>query len=131
MMADPSVHSLLFLCFCTNLQNLKFYNYKNPERHQKLPLLTAAKMLLYPVVCHDAVIALHELGHCCSDIFMSKRFFCFNLELGKRLILPSSPSLLMTSAMLEYQQLPGELSQLSGNLSTGNLWLLITISSGS
>ena len=46
----------------------------------KLPLLTAAKMVLYPVVCHDAVTALHELCDGSPDVLMVDRSVSLQVE---------------------------------------------------
>ena len=45
-----------------------------------LPLLTATKMVLNPVVCHDAVAALHEVCDGCPDVLMGDQAASFQVE---------------------------------------------------
>ena len=47
------------------------------------PISAATKMLSNPVVCHDEVIAVHELCNCSSNILMGDRAVCFDLELAE------------------------------------------------
>ena len=49
----------------------------------KLPFSIATKMLVYPVVCNNAVLALHELCDCHPDILMADKNLRFDLELAK------------------------------------------------
>ena len=42
--------------------------------------MTATKMVLNPVVCHDAVAALHEVCNGCPDVLMGDQAASFQVE---------------------------------------------------